>query len=78
VIDVSLQILERRPPVDRTFLRTATSLLADALFDRGRFAEAEQAYIRVQGKLASNDPEPSAKEERKAANNYKQAEAKQR
>ena len=77
VIEVSQQILERRPPVDRTFQRTATTLLAHALFDRGRFAEAEQAYIRVQGYLASNDPERSAIEERIAASIYKQAEAKQ-
>jgi TolA-binding protein len=77
VIEVSQQILERRPPVERSYQRTATTLLAHALFDRGRFAEAEQAYIRVQGYLAPNDEERSAIEERIAASIYKQAEAKQ-
>ncbi len=77
VIEVSQQILERKPPVDAKYQRTATTLLAHSLFDRGRFAEAENAYVRVQGFLPANDPDRSAIEERIAASVYKQAEAKQ-
>lgn len=76
VIEVSTLILERSPPVDRKYQRTATTLLAHSLFDRGRFAEAEAAYVRVQGFLAANDADRSGIEERIAASIYKQAEAK--
>jgi tetratricopeptide (TPR) repeat protein len=77
VIEVSQQILERKPPVDVKFQRTATTLLAHSLFDRGRFDEAEDAYVRAQTFLAANDPERKSIEERIAASIYKQAEAKQ-
>jgi TolA-binding protein len=77
VIEVSKQILERNPAVDAQYQRTAATLLAHSLFDRGRFGEAEQAYVRVQGYLPANDKERSAIEERIAASIYKQAEAKQ-
>src|SRR5512138_512254 len=77
VIEVSQQILERNPPVDVKYQRTATTLLAHSLFDRGRFQEAESAYVRAQGFLAANDPDRAAIEERIAASIYKQAEAKQ-
>lgn len=76
VIEVSTLILERTPPVDRKLQRTATTLLAHSLFDRGRFAEAESAYVRVQGFLPANDPDRANIEERIAAAIYKQAEAK--
>jgi TolA-binding protein len=77
VIEVSQQILERKPLVEVKYQRTAATLLAHSLFDRGRFAEAETAYVRVQGLLPSNDPDRPAIEERIAASVYKQAEAKQ-
>lgn len=76
VIETSQQILERNPPVDRKFQRTAVTLLAHSLFDRGRYAEAEQAYVRVKGYLPTNDTDRPAIEERIAASIYKQAEAK--
>jgi tetratricopeptide (TPR) repeat protein len=76
VIEVSNQILERNPPVDRKYQRTATTLLAHSLFDRGRYDEAEAAYLKVQGFLVANDPDRAAIEERIAASIYKQAEAK--
>lgn len=76
VIEVSTQILERNPPVDSKLQRTVTTLLAHSLFDRGRFAEAESAYLRVQGLLAADDPDRANIEERIAASIYKQAEAK--
>lgn len=77
VIEVSQQILERKPAVEMKYQRTATTLLAHSLFDRGRFAEAEDAYVRAQTYLAANDPDRKAIEERIAASIYKQAEAKQ-
>ncbi len=77
VIEVSRQILERRPPVTPAYQRTAATLLAHSLFDRGRFVEAEQAYVRVQGYLPPNDKDRAEIEERIAASIYKQAETKQ-
>lgn len=77
VIEISQQILERKPPVEPKHQRTAATLLAHSLFDRGRFAEAEQAYVRVQGYLPAKDPDRNAISERIAASIYKQAEAKQ-
>jgi tetratricopeptide (TPR) repeat protein len=76
VIEVATQILERDPPVELKLQRTAITLLAHSLFDRGRFAEAESAYVRVQGLLPANDPDRPDIEERIAASIYKQAEAK--
>src|SRR5690606_17021227 len=40
VIEVSTQILERKPPVETKYQRTAATHLAHARFDRGRLAEA--------------------------------------
>jgi TolA-binding protein len=77
VIEVSRQILERQPPVEAKYQRTATTLLAHSLFDRGRYNEAEAAYVRVQGYLPAGDADRPAVEERIAASIYKQAEAKQ-
>ena len=76
VIEVSKQILERNPPVDRGYQRTAATLLAHSLFDRQRYVEAEAAYVRAQTYLAANDLDRPAIEERIAASIYKQAEAK--
>ena len=76
VIEVSTLILERNPPVEPKLQRTATTLLAHSLFDRGRFGEAEAAYVKVQGFLPANDPDRVGIEERIAASIYKQAEAK--
>lgn len=76
VIEVSTSILERNPPVERKLARSATTLLAHSLFDRGRFGEAEAAYVKVQGFLPANDPDRANIEERLAAAIYKQAEAK--
>ncbi len=76
VLEVSQTILERNPPVEAKYQRTAATLLAHSLFDRGRFNEAEAAYVRVQGYLPANDADRPATEERIAASIYKQAEAK--
>ena len=76
VIEVSKQILERNPAVDRSYQRTAATLMAHSLFDRARYVEAEAAYVRANSYLAANDPDRAAIEERIAASIYKQAEAK--
>lgn len=75
-IDVARGILERQPPVEHGYQRTAATLLAHSLFDRSRFAEAEQAYVRVQSYLLAGDADRPAIEERIAASIYKQAEEK--
>lgn len=76
-IEVARQVLERQPPVEHKHQRTASTLLAHSLFDRARYAEAETAYLRVQGLLPADDPERAATVERIAASIYKQGEAKQ-
>jgi tetratricopeptide (TPR) repeat protein len=76
-IDVARQVLERQPPLDNKRQRTAATLLAHSLFDRARYEESEQAYLRVQSLLPPGDPEQAAIVERLAASIYKQAEAKQ-
>lgn len=76
-IEVAQQVLQRQPSVDSKRQRTAATLLAHSLFDRERFAEAEQAYLKVQSLLPPGDPDHSATVERLAASIYKQAEAKQ-
>jgi TolA-binding protein len=76
VIEVSRTLLERTPPIDRQYQRTAATLMAHALFDRERYAEAETAYLRVQSYLPAGDSDRPAIEERIAASVYKQAEAK--
>jgi tetratricopeptide (TPR) repeat protein len=77
VIEVSQQLLERRPAVEPKFQRIGATLLANSLFERGRFTEAEQAYKKVQTYLPANDPDRKTIEERLAASIYKQAEEKQ-
>src|SRR5262249_16465654 len=57
---------------------TATTLLAHSLFDRGRFPEAENAYVRAVELVPANDPDRGALVERIAASIYKQGEAKQK
>jgi cellulose synthase operon protein C len=76
-IEVTRQVLDRQPPVASRHQRTATTLLAHSLFDRGRYAESETAYLKVQGLLPADDPERPAVVERIAASIYKQGEAKQ-
>jgi hypothetical protein len=76
-IEVAKQLLDRNPPADPKYRRTATTLLAHSLYDRGRYVEAEQAYLQVRTYLAANDPDLSAINDRIAASIYKQAEAKQ-
>lgn len=76
-IEVSRQVLDRQPSLDAGKQRTAATLLAHSLFDRERFEEAEQAYLRVQALLPTGDAEQAATVERLAASIYKQAEAKQ-
>lgn len=76
-IEVAQQVLQRQPSVDPKRQRTAATLLAHSLFERERFAEAEQAYLKVQSLLPPGDPDQSATVERLAASIYKQAETKQ-
>lgn len=76
-IEVSRQLLERKPPAEPKLRRTATTLMAHSLFERSRYPEAEAAYLQVRELLATNDPDLPAINDRIAAAVYKQAEAKQ-
>ena len=77
-IEVAKQLLDRNPPADAKLRRSATTLMAHSLYDRGRYAEAEQAYLQARTFLAANDPDLTAINDRIAASIYKQAEAKQK
>ena len=76
-IEVAKQLLDRKPPADAKMRRSATTLMAHSLYDRGRYVEAEQAYLQARTFLAANDPDLNAINDRIAASIYKQAEAKQ-
>jgi len=76
-IEVAQLVLSHKPPVNAKRQLAASTMLAHSLFDRNRFAEAEAAYVTVQGLMPANDPERGAIVERIAATIYKQAEAKQ-
>lgn len=76
-IEVSKQLLDRKPPAELKLRRSATTLMAHSLFDRMRYVEAESAYLQVRDLLAANDPDLPAINDRIAASIYKQAEAKQ-
>ncbi|MES1195381.1 MAG: tetratricopeptide repeat protein [Steroidobacter sp.] len=76
-IEVARQLLDRNPPADAKLRRSATTLMAHSLYDRARYAEAEQAYLQARTFLAANDPDMGAINDRIAASIYKQAEAKQ-
>jgi cellulose synthase operon protein C len=76
VIELSRQILDRKPLVDAKKQRTATTLLAHSLFDKGRYTESETAYVGAVGLVPMNDPDRAALVERVAASIYKQGEAK--
>ncbi len=76
-IEVAKQLLDRKPPADAKLRRSATTLMAHSLYDRARYAEAEQAYLQARTFLAANDPDLGAINDRIAASIYKQAEAKQ-
>jgi len=76
-IEVAKQLLDRKPPADAKLRRSATTLMAHSLYDRGRYVEAEQAYLQARTFLPANDPDLIAINDRIAASIYKQAEAKQ-
>lgn len=76
-IEVAQQFLGRRGPVDPKQQRVVTTVLAHSLFDRGRYAESEAAYLKVRSLLPANDAGLGDVNDRIAASIYKQAEAKQ-
>lgn len=76
-IEAAKQLLDRKPPAETKLRRSATTLMAHSLYARGRYAEAEQAYLQARTFLAPNDPDLAAINDRIAASIYKQAEAKQ-
>jgi tetratricopeptide (TPR) repeat protein len=77
-LEVSRLILARQPPVDPAKQRIAWTIIGQASFDQGVFAQAEGAYIKARD-LAGTDAKMRADlTERIAAAVYKQGEAKQK
>ena len=76
VIEVSKQILERNPPVERGYQRTAATLLAHRCSIAAATSKPRPPTC-ARRVLPANDPDRPAIEERIAASIYKQAEAKQ-
>jgi cellulose synthase operon protein C len=75
-IELSQAILTRQPPVDLPKQRIAHTIIGQAQFDQGNFAEAEAAYIKARDLTAGDAKMRADLTERVAAAAYKQAEAK--
>jgi tetratricopeptide (TPR) repeat protein len=73
-IDVAGLALARLPPVEPAMQRVAWTVIGNAQFDTGHFAEAEGAYLQVQSLLTDKDAEAGAITERLAASIYRQGE----
>ncbi|MGQ0383740.1 MAG: tetratricopeptide repeat protein [Gammaproteobacteria bacterium] len=71
------QVVTRMPPMGREDERAAWSVIADASFELGRFAESEGAYAEVLARLDTAAQERGAVTERLGASIYKQGEARQ-
>jgi tetratricopeptide (TPR) repeat protein len=75
-IELSQAILARQPPVDLPKQRIAHTIIGQAQFDQGNFADAEAAYIKARDLTAGDAKMRADLTERVAAAAYKQAEAK--
>jgi TolA-binding protein len=74
--EVAGLVLTLQPPAAPALERVAWTVLAHARFDLGRYAEAEQAYLRLRG-LDVPEQQRGEVEQRIAASIYRQAEAAQ-
>jgi tetratricopeptide (TPR) repeat protein len=77
-VDVSRRILALQPPADAAKRRIAWTIVGQASFDLGDFAEAEKGYIAARELLPPSDKMRADLTERIAATVYKQGEAKQK
>jgi TolA-binding protein len=75
-VKISELLLARKPPADPAKRRIAWTIIGEADYNRGRFAEAEPAFIQAR-ELAASDPKLSAGlTERIAATIYREGAAK--
>ncbi len=74
-ITVAQAVVVKQPPVDASLARTAWTVIAHSQFDMEKFAEAEQAYYKLQAYVPVDDP-AAAKDvdDRIASSIYKQGE----
>jgi TolA-binding protein len=73
-VQVAGLVVTAQPPATMELERTAWTVMAHAQFDLARYAEAEQAYRRLQLLPLADDTQPGELEERIAASVYRQAE----
>jgi tetratricopeptide (TPR) repeat protein len=69
-------LLAMQPPVDALKQRVGWTVIANADFEQGDYAPAEEAYGRAKALMPDNDPERAAIVDRLAASIYKQGEQK--
>lgn len=72
-IEVAGLVVSRVPPASTDIERVAWTVLAHARFDLGRFAEAEQSYVRLRG-YELPETQRAEVDTRVAASIYRQAE----
>jgi tetratricopeptide (TPR) repeat protein len=77
-ISVAQLLLARQPPVDTAKQRIAWTIIAQAHFDQGEYAQAEPAYVQARALAGNDEKMRSDLTERLAASVYKQGEAKQK
>jgi tetratricopeptide (TPR) repeat protein len=75
---ISQSILARSPPVDAAKQRIAWTIIAQAHFDAGEYAQAEPAFVQARALAGADDKMRSDLTERLAATVYKQGEARQK
>jgi TolA-binding protein len=73
-VQVAGLVITLQPPAEMELERTAWSVIAHAKFDMEQYAEAEQAYYRLQGMPMVDDATRAEIDERIAASVYRQAE----
>jgi cellulose synthase operon protein C len=75
---ISQSILARSPPVDTAKQRIAWTIIAQAHFDAGEYAQAEPAFVQARALAGGDDKMRTDLTERLAATVYKQGEARQK
>jgi len=73
-VQVAGLVITLQPPAEMELERTAWTVIAHAKFDMQQYAEAEQAYFRLQGMPIVDDATRAQIGERIAASVYRQAE----
>ena len=73
--ETAQRVISDYPEADAELLHSARIVLADAAFEAGQYAEAEQAYTKVLEQTSPGDEKRAALTENLAASIYKQAES---